>query len=33
MISIGVNRFALRGKEKVCSQWLMYCMVHNIIEK
>ena len=25
-----LNRFTLRGKEKVNAQWLMYCMVHNI---
>jgi transposase len=25
-----LNRFTLRGKEKVNSQWLLYCMVHNI---
>jgi hypothetical protein len=28
--TIGLNRFTLRGKAKVNSQWLMYCMVHNI---
>lgn len=27
---IGLNRFTLRGKTKVSSQWLMYGMVHNI---
>jgi hypothetical protein len=27
--SKGLNRFTLRGKEKVNSQWLLYCMVHN----
>jgi hypothetical protein len=26
----GLNRFTLRGKEKVNSQWLLYCMVHNL---
>lgn len=25
-----LNKFSLRGKEKVKSQWQMYCMVHNI---
>jgi hypothetical protein len=25
-----LNRFSLRGKEKVGSQWQLYCMVHNI---
>ena len=25
-----LNRFSLRSKEKVQSQWQMYCMVHNI---
>lgn len=28
--TIGLNRFTLRGKKKVSSQWLMYCMTHNI---
>ena len=26
----GLNRFSLRGKEKVQGQWRLYCMVHNI---
>ena len=26
----GLNRFTLRGKEKVNSQWQLYCMVHNL---
>jgi IS5 family transposase len=26
----GLNRFSLRGKEKVNGQWLLYCMVHNL---
>ena len=26
----GLNRFSLRGKKKVESQWQFYCMVHNI---
>jgi transposase len=25
-----LNRFTLRGKQKVNAQWLMWCMVHNI---
>lgn len=25
-----LNRFSLRGKEKVQSQWRLYCLVHNI---
>lgn len=28
--TIGLNRFTMRGKTKVNSQWLMYCMVHNL---
>ena len=32
--NIGTNkklkRFSLRGKQKVQSQWRLYCMVHNI---
>ena len=26
----GLDRFTLRGKEKVGTQWRLYCMVHNI---
>ena len=26
----GMNRFTLRGKEKVNIQWMLYCCVHNI---
>jgi len=26
----GLNRFTVRGKEKVNIQWLLYCMVHNL---
>jgi hypothetical protein len=26
----GLNRFTLRGKGKVNSQWLLYCVVHNL---
>jgi hypothetical protein len=26
----GMNRFTLRGKEKVSLQWKLFCMVHNI---
>lgn len=25
-----LNRFSLRGREKVNGQWLLYCLVHNI---
>ena len=25
-----LNRFSLRGKQKVDAQWKLYCMVHNI---
>ncbi len=28
--SSGLNRFTLRGKRKVNTQWLLYCLVHNI---
>ncbi|CAH1041709.1 Mobile element protein [Halomonas sp. TD01] len=27
-----LNRFILRGKKKVQSQWQLYCLVHNIEE-
>ena len=26
----GMDRFTLRGKQKVNVQWLLYCMVHNL---
>jgi hypothetical protein len=26
----GLNRFTLRGREKVDAQWKLFCMVHNI---
>ncbi|QCF24834.1 transposase [Hydrocarboniclastica marina] len=26
----GLNRFSLRGKQKVQGQWQLYCLVHNI---
>jgi transposase len=26
----GLNRFTLRGREKVDTQWKLYCLVHNI---
>ena len=25
----GMNRFTYRGKDKVNTQWLLYCLVHN----
>jgi hypothetical protein len=25
-----LNRFTLRGKTKVSTQWQLYCLVHNI---
>jgi hypothetical protein len=25
-----LNRFTLRGKRKVNTQWLLYCLVHNL---
>jgi len=25
-----LNRFSLRGKEKVTAQWQLYCVIHNI---
>ncbi|MDO6667284.1 transposase, partial [Colwellia sp. 1_MG-2023] len=29
-VNKGMNRLTLRGKEKVNTQWQMYCLVHNI---
>ena len=26
----GLRRFSLRGRRKVNTQWLLYCLVHNI---
>ena len=26
----GMNKFTLRGQEKVNTQWQMYCLVHNV---
>ncbi len=26
----GLNRFSLRGRDKVQGQWQMFCLVHNI---
>ena len=28
--TLGMNRFTLRGKNKVDAQWKMFCIVHNI---
>ncbi|MEW6110445.1 MAG: transposase, partial [Nitrospirota bacterium] len=27
---LGLDRFRLRGKRKVNTQWLLYCIVHNL---
>ncbi len=27
---LGLDRFTLRGKQKVNTQWKLYCIVHNI---
>jgi len=29
-VNKGMNKFTLRGQEKVNGQWQMYCLVHNI---
>ncbi len=29
-INKGMNKFTLRGQDKVNTQWKMYCLVHNI---
>ncbi|WP_449288958.1 transposase, partial [Microbulbifer halophilus] len=26
----GLNRFSLRGRDKVQGQWRMFCLIHNI---
>ena len=28
--AMGLRRFTLRGRCKVNSQWMMYCLTHNI---
>jgi transposase len=30
--TLGLDRFTLRGKGKVNIQWLLYCMVHNLLK-
>jgi transposase len=30
--ALGLNRFTLRGKSKVNTQWLLYCTVHNLLK-
>ncbi|MGV8075077.1 MAG: transposase [Syntrophobacteraceae bacterium] len=30
--ALGLDRFTLRGKEKVNGQWQLYCIVHNLIK-
>jgi transposase len=30
--TLGLNRFSLRGKRKVNTQWLLYCVVHNLFK-
>jgi hypothetical protein len=29
-VNKGMNKFTLRGQEKVSAQWQMYCLVYNI---
>ena len=29
-VNKGMDKFTLRGQEKVNAQWQMYCLVHNI---
>lgn len=30
--ALGLNRFTLRGKQKVDIQWKLYCIVHNLLK-
>jgi transposase len=30
--TLGLNRFSLRGKPKVNTQWVLYCVVHNLFK-
>jgi transposase len=30
--TLGLDRFSLRGKKKVNTQWLFYCIVHNLLK-
>ena len=29
---LGLDRFSLRGKRKVNTQWLLYCITHNLLK-
>ena len=30
--TLGLNRFSLRGKRKVNTQWVLHCVVHNLFK-
>ncbi len=30
--NIGLDRFILRGRKKVDTQWKLYCIVHNMLK-
>lgn len=30
--NIGLDRFTLRGRQKVDTQWKLYCIVHNLVK-
>jgi hypothetical protein len=30
--ALGLDRFTLRGKRKVNTQWNLFCIVHNILK-
>ena len=30
--TLGLDRFTLRGKPKVNTQWLLYCLLHNLLK-
>ncbi|MDK9706025.1 MAG: transposase [Desulforhopalus sp.] len=30
--ALGLDRFTLRGKAKVNTQWNLFCIVHNLIK-
>jgi Transposase DDE domain len=30
--AVGLDRFSMRGKRKVNTQWLLFCTVHNLLK-
>jgi hypothetical protein len=32
LCNLGLDRFTLRGRKKVDTQWKLYCIVHNLLK-